>query len=248
MRIVSLCPSITETLIALGGEAQLVGITRFCIHPADITADLCKVGGTKDPNLERILALAPDLVFVNEEENRKEDFEALRAAGLALDVSMTRRVDQVPDQLRHFGAQVGAVAQAEGLAQTLEGQLETLDTLRRARPRPFTYAYLIWRNPWMAVGEDTYVADLLGRAGGRNVLAETADRYPEVSLNQLRALNPEVLFLPDEPFPFSEKHAPEVQAALPDAQIQLVSGDDCCWHGVRSLRGMRLAEVFAKTL
>lgn len=248
MRLVSLCPSISETIISLGRADALVGVTRFCIHPAEVTAKVRKVGGTKDPQIDRIVELKPDLVFVNEEENRREDFDALQAAGIEVDVSMTRRVRQVPDQLRHVGARIQAEALAEQRAAELEAELASLEAARELRDTAFTFAYLIWRGPWMAVGADTYVADLLSSAGGLNVLADHPDRYPEVSLDKLQALKPDVVFLPDEPFPFSPKHVPEVQAALPQAQIHLVSGDDCCWHGVRSLRGARLATVFAKTL
>lgn len=248
MRLVSLCPSISETIISLGRADALVGVTRFCIHPAEVIAEVRKVGGTKDPHIDRIVALKPDLVFVNEEENRREDFDALKAAGIEVDVSMTRRVCEVPDQLRHVGARIAARESAELRAAELEAELQLLEAARSERTVPFSFAYLIWRGPWMAVGADTYVADLLSSAGGHNVLADQPQRYPEVSLDKLQALKPDVVFLPDEPFPFGPKHVPEVQAALPDAQIHLVSGDDCCWHGVRSLRGARLATVFAKTL
>ena len=124
VRLVSLCPSITETLIDFGRADALVGITRFCIHPAEVVATVRKVGGTKDPDIEAIAALEPDLVFVNEEENRKEDFDALTAHGLTVDATMTRTVDEVPDQLRHFGRLVRAEGQAEARAVELEAGLE----------------------------------------------------------------------------------------------------------------------------
>lgn len=246
--MVSLCPSITETLVELGRADALVGITRFCIHPAQVVKALPKVGGTKDPKIDRIVASKPDLVFVNEEENRKEDFEALRAAGIEVDATMTRTVAEVPEQLRHFGRLVDATERAEARAAELEAALGELERARAARAAPFSYAYLIWRGPWMAVGADTYVHDLLGRAGGQNVFAQAPDRYPEVELADLARRAPDVVFLPDEPFPFTDKHLPELQAALPGVRLELVGGDDLCWHGVRSLRGVHAAIELAHGL
>lgn len=248
MRIVSLCPSITETLVDFGLAEALVGITRFCIHPADVVGTLTKVGGTKDPRIDQIVELAPDLVFVNEEENRKEDFEALVEAGLTVDATMTRTVAEVPEQLRHFGALTDRADVAAERADAVEAGLRSLEEARAGRAQPFRYAYLIWRKPWMAVGADTYVHDLLGRAGGDNVLAADEGRYPEITLEGLRARAPDVVLLPDEPFPFSDKHVPEVQAALPDARVELIGGDDCCWHGVRSIRGLALGAELAGRL
>lgn len=240
MRIVSLCPSTTETLAALGLLPSLVGVTRFCIHPAAGVEAIPKVGGTKDPDLDRILALEPDLVFLNAEENRREDYEALRArlpASTTLDVSHPRGVDEVAPLLRRVGALTGTQPLAERYAAELEASLERLAALPG---RSFRVAYLIWRKPWMAVGPGTYVSDLLARAGGENVLSDAARPYPEIELSVLASKAPELVLLPDEPFPFTDKHLPELHDALPSARLQLVSGDDCCWHGVRSIRGVEL--------
>ncbi|MEO1233359.1 MAG: helical backbone metal receptor [Myxococcota bacterium] len=240
MRLVSLCPSTTETLIALGRADALVGITKFCIHPEDIVAGIEKVGGTKNPKVERILELAPDLVFVNEEENRREDYEAL-SARLPVEVSFPQRADEIPAHLRRIGALIGAEAAAERHAQALESELAALAAKRR--PRAFRYAYLIWKKPFMAAGAPTYVDDLIGRAGGVNVFAEAPERYPEVDLTTVQP-EPDVILLPDEPFPFSEQHVPEVQALAPQSRVHLVSGDDLCWHGVRTLRGVQWLRRF----
>ncbi len=248
MRLVSLCPSVTETLLALGGEHDLVGITRFCIHPEATVQNLCKVGGTKDPDIEKIIALRPDLVFVNDEENRKEDFEALGAAGLDVHVSILRNVHEVPGHLRELGDRLNTETEAKRWAAQIEVEIQTLKEAQLQRRGAFSFAYLIWRQPWMVVGADTYVSNLLTRAGGRNVFGAAEARYPEVSIVELTELRPDVLFLPNEPFPFAAKHVPELQAILPDSEIHLVSGDDLCWHGVRSLRGVKLATIFAKTL
>lgn len=242
MRIVSLCPSITESIIELGQKDTLVGITRFCIHPAPVVRGIEKVGGTKDPKVERIRSLGPDLVLLNEEENRREDYEALVCC-LRVEVSFPKTVGQVPDHLRWLGRLIGAEAEAERRASELEEALEVLEARRAAAGRTFRFAYLIWRAPWMAVGPDTYVDDLFRRAGGENVLDLGRGRYPVIELSELERRRADVVLLPDEPFPFRPKHVPEVAREVPSARIDLVSGDDACWHGVRSLRGVALARA-----
>lgn len=226
-----MCPSTTETLVDLGLASSLVGVTRFCIHPAEVVRGLRKVGGTKDPDVEAIVALAPDLVLMNAEENRREDHAAL-AARLPVDVSHPRRVDEVPALLRRWGALTGTATRAEARAAEVEQALAALAE-EAAAVRPWRYLYLIWRGPWMAAGQGTYISDLLGRARGVNVVE--AAEYPVVDP---AALAPDVVLLPDEPFPFADKHRPELAALVPAANLELVSGDDTCWHGVRTLRGL----------
>ena len=229
-------------MIDFGLADRIVGITRFCIHPRDIVKTLPKVGGTKDPKLDRIRAAAPDVVFVNEEENRREDFEAL-AAELRVEASFPRRVDEVPSDLRRIGRICGVEAKANAAADALE---DALVELEKTRFTPFTFAYLIWRDPWMTLSHDTYVSDLFERAGGRNVFADATDRYPTLTLNELAEKQPDVILLPDEPFPFKAQHADEIRAAVPEPEVELISGDDACWHGVRSLRGVALARRVAE--
>lgn len=236
----SLCPSITETLIDLGLADRIVGITRFCIHPAPIVAKLDKVGGTKDPDLAAIREKAPDLILLNEEENRREDYEAL-AAEFTVETSLPKRVTDVPNELRRLGEITGTTERAEARAFELEAAIADLDA---APKTPFTYAYLIWRKPWMTVNDDTYVADLIARAGGENVFGDESDRYPSFELADLADRRPDVVFLPDEPFPFKAEHVPEITSAL-ETSCELVSGDDCCWHGVRSIRGVHLMKSIA---
>lgn len=243
VRIVSLCPSTTESIIVLGRAEALVGRTKFCIHPADVVAGIEKVGGTKSPKIDRILALEPNLVLLNEEENRRADHDAL-APHVRVEVSFPKTVGEVPDHLRWLGRLIDAEGEANVQAAALEAALEDLDGVRAARPKArFRYAYLIWRGPFMAAGAPTYVDDLLGRAGGVNVCAELG-RYPEVELERL---DPDVVLLPDEPFPFAEAHIPEIRALQPSARVELLPGDDCCWHGTRSLQGVQLAQaLFAR--
>ncbi len=234
MRIVSLCPSITESLVALSLGDELVGITRYCVHPRDVVRRIPKVGGTKNPDVAAIRALRPDLVFLNAEENRAEDVAEL-AAEHEVDVSHPRAAREVPALLRRFGAATARIREAEEWAVRIEASLASLEA--EAAPR-FTYAYLIWKDPWMAVADGTYVADLVRLAGGANVFGGAGVPYPAVTEEELALRRPDVLLLPDEPFPFREPHAGHFRALLPETDVRLVSGDDLCWHGVRTLRGL----------
>lgn len=243
MRIVSLVPSITETLIDFGLTAQLVGITRFCIHPADVVRNLPRVGGTKDPNLDKIRAAAPDIIFFNEEENRREDYDAL-AETYRVQSTLIRTVAEVPDDLRRIGKICEVSAAAERRAVELEAALAALEQHRPSNAT-YTFAYLIWRKPWMTLNSDTYVCDLLARGGGRNVFADASTRYPEITLDDLRTRQPDVVLLPDEPFPFKQEHAAALESAT-GLKTALISGDDACWHGIRALRGVDLTRRLAQ--
>jgi iron complex transport system substrate-binding protein len=240
-RVVSLCPSITETLVAIGGRRRLVGVTRFCVRPQGLLWGLPRIGGTKDPDVARILDLAPDLVFANQEENRREDVEALRAAGVEVDVSFPRTVAEVAPAIRAWGALLGEEAEADALAARIDAGVEAL----KASPPSgtFRYAYWIWRNPWMTVSDDTYVADLLALAGGVNVYGAERERYPTASPKDSLARGATVQIFPSEPYPFrEERHAAEVAALFGEKTRRLfVEGDDLCWHGVRTLEGLRAA-------
>jgi ABC-type Fe3+-hydroxamate transport system substrate-binding protein len=242
-RIVSLCPSITETLVAIGALSRLVGVTRYCVRPQGLLWGMPRIGGTKNPDVARILDLRPDLVFANEEENRREDVEVLAAAGVDVDVSFPRTVAEVPPAIRAWGARLGegSDAEADALAARIEAELDAL-----AADHPsgsFRYAYWIWRDPWMTVSDDTYVADLLSRAGGVNAYGAEAVRYPVATPDDATARGAAVHFFPSEPYPFrEEKHGAEAAQLFGESARRLfVAGDDLCWHGARTLDGLRAA-------
>jgi iron complex transport system substrate-binding protein len=238
-RVVSLCPSITETLVAIGGLSRLVAATRYCVRPQGLLWGLPRIGGTKNPDLPRIRDLRPDLVFANEEENRLEDVEALRAEGIEVDVSFPRRVADVPAAIRQWGRSLGAEDDAGDLARRIEEELAAL--VADPPPGSFRYAYWIWRDPWMTVSDDTYVADLLQFSGGVNVFGDAGQRYPTAAPEDALAKGASVHFFPSEPYPFREaKHGAEVARVFGESARRLfVAGDDLCWHGVRTLDGLR---------
>ena len=228
----------------IGGLSRLVGATRFCTRPKGMLWGLPRVGGTKDPDVTRILDLKPDLVFANEEENRREDVEALRCAGVDVDVSFPRKVAQVPGEIRRWGERLGTSDQSDPLARRVDEELAALEA--PPAPPPFRYAYWIWKDPWMAVSDDTYVADLLRLAGGVNVFGGEAQRYPEASTAEALARGADVHFFPSEPFPFRQRRHEALTGEIFGAGRRrlFVEGDDYCWHGVRTLDGLRrMAEL-----
>lgn len=224
-------PSATETLLALG--IMPVGRTRFC----DLDGVLA-VGGTKDPDVAAIVALEPDLVVVNDEENRREDADALTDAGVTLHAMSPRMLADVGPDVRALAAAVGApVPEAFGL---VEWDRWLASTRRAGRS---SAVVLVWRRPWMTVRDDTYGASVLAHLGIRNAAPDRATRYPETTLPALAATAPGLVLLPDEPYPFRARHVAEVQAALPSARVVLLDGRDLFWWGARTPAAVRrLAE------
>jgi ABC-type Fe3+-hydroxamate transport system substrate-binding protein len=244
MRIVSLCPSLTELVFDLGRGDDLVGRTRFCIHPADRVAAVERVGGTKNPKVARIIELAPDIVLLNEEENRREDAEALAAAGVRCHVSFPRDAHGTADMVRSIARALDREAEGERIARDIEGRAARVRAAAAMRA-PVRYAHLIWREPWMTVSDDTFIAAMLALAGGRNVFGARAERYPTVSPDEIAAAAPDAVLLSTEPFPFAERHVAELAAltALPRERFRIVDGELLSWHGSRTPAGIDYADA-----
>ncbi|WP_456427383.1 ABC transporter substrate-binding protein [Rhodocaloribacter sp.] len=240
-RIVSLVPSQTELLADLGLDEEVAGVTRFCIHPEGWKARKRIVGGTKNVNLERVRALAPDLILANLEENTRADVEALDAFAPVF-VTDVRDVPGAAAMIRTVGRLTGRAERAETLAGGIEAGFAAL----AARP-PLRAAYLIWRNPYMSVGRDTFIHDVMRRAGFSNVFADRT-RYPEVTPEALVAARPEVVLLSSEPYPFAGKHRDELRAFLPAARIVLVDGELFSWYGSRLRRAPAYLERLRRSL
>lgn len=242
MRIVSLCPSLTELVFDLGIGDSLVGVTKFCVHPADRVPGIEKVGGTKTPNVARIVELRPDLVLLNEEENRIEDAEALGAAGLTYHSSFPKTVLDTAAMVRSIGEVTGRPEEGERIGRDIEERARRAREGAAQRP-PVRYAYLIWRKPLMSVGGDTFVSDLLSLPGGRNVFADRPRRYPVVEPAEVARAAPHAVFLSTEPFPFERKHIHEISraTALAPEIFRIVDGELLSWHGSRTPRGIDYA-------
>ena len=243
MRLVSLCPSLTELVFDLGAGDAVIGRTKFCVHPADRVDSVEKVGGTKNPKIDRIIELAPDLVLMNDEENRKEDADALQAAGIRVHSSMPRTATETAAMVRSIGIVLGRSREAELIASDIERRA---DRVRREASRhpPIRYACLIWRDPIMTVSDDTFIAGLLALPGGQNVVGDSDERYPTIAAEQLHDADPLVVLLPNEPFPFQSKHVDELsaQTRLPRDRFKLADGELLSWHGSRTPRGIDYAE------
>jgi ABC-type Fe3+-hydroxamate transport system substrate-binding protein len=218
-----LVPSVTETLRALGVDP--IACTRFCEQP-----DLPAIGGTKNPDVGAIAALAPDLVVVNDEENRFEDAEALVAAGLRLHSMSPRSVADVGPAMLALADAVGLDVPSPFLAGAWEHWLQEHGvTPPRARA-----AVLVWRRPWMTMNGNTYGSSLLELIGIDNAFVGDDDRYPEVALDGIAGRRPDLVLLPSEPYPFKDRHVAEVRAAVSDADVRLVDGRDLFWWGART--------------
>ena len=251
MRLVSLVPSVTETVAALGAAEALVGVTDWCVAGAPDGA--IRVGGTKNPDVSKVVALRPDLVVANEEENRREDVAALRAAGVEVLVTYPRAVADVPPLIRLLGERLDSTEAAADLAAEVEQALEVVPHTAASVPA----LTLIWRKPWMAVGPGTYADDLLTRCGFANVLATHPDRYPTVHSEQLRhpgsatahIARPDVVLLPSEPYAFGDKDLDAVRELVgPDAAIHFVDGQLLTWHGPRTIQAINAFSALARTL
>jgi len=243
MRVVSLVPSLTETLFAIGAGDSVVGITDFCIFPEGL--DRPRVGGTKTPAIERIRQLRPDIVYVNVEENLKRHADEIAKFAKVI-ATEPKTIADVASLITMLGSIHGCEAKAEELA----GQI----TDHRPPTTKFTFVVPIWKKPWMWCGGDTYVSNLVESAGGRNLLRDR-DRYPAIDLPDVLALRPDIVFLPDEPYAFTQADADAITAPHPAFGHPLPMGEGAAkrrvrvigpfsghlftWHGVRTIDGLR---------
>ena len=241
-RVVSLCPSLTELVWELGAGGRLVGRTRFCVVPPELQDRVPAVGGTKDPSLARIRELRPDLVLMNEEENRREDWETLLGAGIPVATFLPQALGDVPPMVRRVGALVGEERAAEALACAIEAR--AAEVARRAAGVGRTFVYVIWRRPWMTVAPGTYVDALLTQTGARNAVPAGGVRYPEITVSEIARLDPDRVLLASEPYPFRAAHAAELarETGLERERFRLVDGAALSWHGFRTLAGLAYAE------
>ncbi|MCU0690599.1 MAG: helical backbone metal receptor, partial [Polyangiaceae bacterium] len=252
-RIVSLVPSDTFNVVQLGARARLVGRTRYCVEPPDL-ADIPIVGGTKAVHVDKVMALAPDLVLANQEENAREDITRLQQAGVAVELMFPRTVDAGFRSLAQLAAAIGAehASQATALLERAELARWALPTAPASACAPRCFV-AIWRKPWMTANNDTYIGDVLRVLGFRNVFGDRpsfdpADghdvRYPIVQWEEVEQARPDVVLLPDEPYPFADRHAAQLGERLGASAVRCISGRDLCWPGAWAFEGlMRLRDV-----
>ncbi|MBV8253743.1 MAG: ABC transporter substrate-binding protein [Chitinophaga sp.] len=226
-RIISLVPSQTELLYSLGLEEQVVGITKFCVHPNAWFRSKTRVGGTKQVNMETVRSLKPDLIIANKEENTKADIELLMEE-YPVWVSDIHTLEDAYGMMAGIGAITHTSHRAAAMIAEISQDFAALQPL----PRPLSAAYFIWRQPWMVAGGDTFIQQMLQACGIRNVFGELT-RYPEITVAQLKASQCDLVLLSSEPYPFKEKHIAELQEMVPEATILLVDGEYFSWYGSR---------------
>ncbi|MBF6558730.1 MAG: ABC transporter substrate-binding protein [Candidatus Binataceae bacterium] len=250
-RIVSLVPSWTETLFAFGCGSEIAGVTRFCIEPAAAVASVVKIGGTKNPDVPAILALRPDLVIANAEENRREDIERIRAGGVAVFTTYPRSIAAAVEAILKLGAVVGRPAEAGAMAREIVRSVSEIETgLGAWNKLRFRVFCPIWKNPWMVFNGDTYAHDVLRMAGFNNIYAPAGERYPRTTLAAALELRPDYVLLPNEPYEFGAKDVDELKPLLPPAlsrRVVLIDGRDLHWYGVHMVDGLKsLAALLAR--
>lgn len=227
-RIVSLVPSQTELLFHLGLGDRVVGVTKFCVHPKEQCRQKAQVGGTKKLDIDLIKSLQPDLVIGNKEENEQEQVVQLMA-GLPVWMSDVCDLPSALEMIRALGQITDTEHKAEALVEGISKGFAALTP-----PKTRRAVYLIWRKPYMTVGGDTFIHDMLARAGFENVFGQQ-QRYPEITVMDMQVAKPDIVLLSSEPYPFKKKHIAELKTLLPNIPIVLVDGEMFSWYGSRML-------------
>lgn len=240
-RIISLVPSLTELLIDLGLEEQLVGRTRFCVHPKDKVEDIPIIGGTKNPRLDKIRDAIPDYILANKEENKKEHIDALRD-DFTINVTDISTIEDALITIHELGKELGAVNESEKLIRQINEALDDIPD-----EPPLRTAYLIWKDPYMTVGNNTYIHNVMKHWNLENVFGDKT-RYPKVTFYDITEKAPELILLSSEPYPFKEKHLAEFEEAFPDTRILLAEGEWFSWYGSHMLHSFRRMNVWRKAI
>lgn len=223
-RIVSLVPSQTELLIDLGLRDKLVGITKFCVHPSGLKKEIQLIGGTKNVKVKLVESLNPDLIIGNKEENNQADIDELEQI-LPTWMSDIFNLKDAFEMIQQVGEITGTQEKATEIVSKIEANFSKLDALKKTNK---TVLYLIWKNPYIAAAKNTFIDSMLTLLGFENAIDQ--NRYPEVELSEL---NPNIIFLSSEPFPFKEKHVEELKNQFPESQVVLVDGEYFSWYGSR---------------
>ncbi len=227
-RIISIVPSQTELLFFMGLDAEVVGVTKFCVHPADKVGNKAKIGGTKQLNLAAILQLQPDLIIANKEENEQSQVEELMRHYPV----WVSDICDLPSALQMIHGIGEITGRAEAALQINKNIQKRFDALLKPKAGLRT-VYFIWRKPYMAACEGTFIDSMMKLCGLKNVLNKC--RYPEITADELIVLDPELVLLSSEPYPFVQKHVAELKALLPNAKVILVDGEMFSWYGSRLL-------------
>jgi ABC-type Fe3+-hydroxamate transport system substrate-binding protein len=238
-RIVCLVPSITELLYDLGLSEEVKGITKFCVHPKDWKKEKQQIGGTKNINIEKIKALDPDLIICSKEENIKDQVEKL-AKSFSVYITDVQNYEDALLMIKNIGTLTNKVTKANEIIEEIKCSFKQI----KKPNKKITTAYLIWKKPYMSVGGNTYIDSMLQKIGFQNIYSSN-DRYPTVTLKELKTHEPNIILLSSEPYPFSEKHIEELKPDFPKTKLVLVDGELFSWYGSRMLYA---ANYFKKLL
>ncbi len=240
-KIISLVPSQTELLFDLGLNEEVIGITKFCVHPEEWFRTKTRVGGTKQLHLDKIKELQPDLIIANKEENVREQIEELEK-DFPVWISDVNNLDDALEMIGSIGEITNKRSRSKEIVDQIKSRFAQLQTTNYLQPpkacrrrSKLQTCYLIWKDPYMTIGGDTFINNMLEHAGFQNIFSGQT-RYPEVSIEQLQTANCQVLFLSSEPFPFKQKHIDELQPLLPHTKIILVDGETFSWYGSHLLK------------
>jgi ABC-type Fe3+-hydroxamate transport system substrate-binding protein len=244
-RLVSLVPSQTELLWYLGLEEEVVGITKFCVHPDAWFRNKTRVGGTKSIHEKLIRGLCPDLIIANREENVKEQIESL-SADFDICVTDVHDLAGALDMIRDTGILTGKTGPADRLADRIREGFEGLREALSCRP-VLRAAYLVWQDPYMAAGGDSFISDMMARCHLENIFSNR-QRYPAVTPEEIAAAGCELLLLSSEPFPFTQKHAAAIEKKLPGIRVVLADGEMFSWYGSRLLQSVDYFHAFVSDL
>lgn len=234
-RIVSIVPSQTELLFDLGLDEEVIGMTKFCIHPIEKFATRAKVGGTKKLRIDQIRALNPDLIIGNKEENNQTEVELLMKE-FPVWMSDIHNLEEAILTISQIGEIVNREPEAGYLNHLINTGFTDLQTLAVSKGISQQVSYLIWKDPYMVAGRNTFIDDILKKIGLNNVIKQA--RYPEIELSQLKTKNCELVFLSSEPYPFKQKHIDEIQSLIPNAKVMLVDGEMFSWYGSRLVKAI----------
>lgn len=241
--IVSLVPSLTEALFAIGLSEQVTGRTAYCVEPAGRVERVPALGGTKNPDLDRIMAIRPDLVIASAEENVREHVETLIDTGLPVYVSLCATVRRAIEEIEDLARLTGRPDAAASWIADARAAVDDVEQ-RAARRPPTRYFCPIWRRPYMVAGPQTYMSDLLRLCGGESIFGPGPARYYPVDLADVAARSPDLILLPSEPYPFAEKHRAEILAlpgvpAVEHRRVHLINGQLITWYGPRIAASVR---------
>lgn len=239
--IVSLVPSLTELLIDLGLKDHLRGRTRFCVEPTGKVSDIPILGGTKNPDIEYIKQLKPDLVIANKEENRKQDIEAMESV-CDVYLSDIATIEDALITINELGKKLNVSDKATQITQQIMHYLD-----ERPNEQPLQTAYFIWKDPWMTIGKDTYIHDVMQRWNLTNVFGYKT-RYPEVTFEHIDYLEPELILLSTEPYPFKEKHIEFIEKKYDNARVLLVDGRWFSWYGSGMVESFKQLNTWRKAI